>query len=188
MWLLLHNRFLPQETHKNTFGRKTLQLNYIYFCTTTHLLLHSGGNPFSYTHCKYSCTQAVHLKTHLRTHSGEKPLTCDQFNYSSSEAEESRAKTHWRKFRVKSTDSLPAIPMVWSITCFYTPARNLLSASNSNIYLFSAFVFVYLHVKHPGTSFLRSLFNYLFKNIVYVMVYVSPSRTWDKGLLPFKKR
>ena len=25
VWLLLHNSFLPQETHKNTFGRKTLQ-------------------------------------------------------------------------------------------------------------------------------------------------------------------
>ena len=34
------------------------------------------------------------------------------------------------------------------------------------------FVFVYFHVRHPGTSFLRSSYNYFLKDIAYVMVYV----------------
>ena len=39
------------------------------------------------------------------------------------------------------------------------------------------YLFVYLHIRHPGTSFLRSSYNYIFKNIAYVIVYVWPSRT-----------
>ena len=49
------------------------------------------------------------------------------------------------------------------------------------------YLFVYLHIRHPGTSFLRSSYNYIFKNIAYVIVYVWPSRTWDEILLPFQK-
>ena len=49
------------------------------------------------------------------------------------------------------------------------------------------YLFVYLHIRHPGTSFLRSSYNYIFRNIAYVIVYVWPSRTWDEILLPFQK-
>ena len=49
------------------------------------------------------------------------------------------------------------------------------------------YLFVYLHIRHPGTSFLRSSYNYIFKNIAYVIVYVWPSRTLDEILLPFQK-
>ena len=49
------------------------------------------------------------------------------------------------------------------------------------------YLFVYLHIRHPGTSFLRSSYNYIFKNIAYVIVYVWPSWTWDEILLPFQK-
>ena len=44
------------------------------------------------------------------------------------------------------------------------------------------FVFVYFHVRHPGTSFLRFSYNNLLKNIAYVMVY-----TLYKVVLPFAK-
>ena len=49
------------------------------------------------------------------------------------------------------------------------------------------FVFVYFHVRHPGTSFLRFSYNNLLKNIAYAMVYVWPSRTLYKVVLPFAK-
>ena len=55
------------------------------------------------------------------------------------------------------------------------------------IYKQCNYLFVYLHIRHPGTSFLRSSYNYIFKNIAYVIVYVWPSRTWDEILLPFQK-
>ena len=44
------------------------------------------------------------------------------------------------------------------------------------------FVFVYFHVRHPGTSFLRFSYNNLLKNIAYVMVY-----TLYKVVLHFAK-
>ena len=89
----------------------------------THMLSHTGENPFMCTQCAYSCYnisvlkiherthngvklyncaicgsafhQSAHLKTHAKTHTGEKPFKCGQCDFSSITS--SHLKWHIRK-------------------------------------------------------------------------------------------
>ena len=118
---------------------------------------HSGEKPFTCDQCNYSSAEAKSLKSHKLKHTGEKPISCKQYRFSYSHS--NGLKYHM----LSHTGEKPFICK----QCNY--------------------LFVYLHIRHPGTSFLRSSYNYIFKNIAYVIVYVWPSRTWDEILLPFQK-
>ena len=126
---------------------------------TVHLLTHSGEKPFICTKCNYCCTTAGSLKTHLLSfgrktfqlhtvwillHNSILPQETHvdafrgeafqvwpvQLFMRSSYSQEPQAHPHCHLY-VSSAASLPVAPVVWSITCFHTPARNLLPASNA---------------------------------------------------------
>ena len=100
-----------------------------------HIIIHSREMLFSCAQCNFSCIKSNTLKTHMRTHSGEKPFRCDQCNYSCIQADQLKKhklkKMEKSPFYVTSAIYLSIIPVVWSISCFCTPARNLLCASNA---------------------------------------------------------
>ena len=98
--------------------------------------LSAANMKYGRTQCDYFCSRSSSLKKYMLIYSGEKPFRCDLCNYSCTQAHnlKSQKLTHTleKSLLHKSSAAILVVNlMIWSITCFHTPARNLLPASNA---------------------------------------------------------